>query len=262
MHRDVAVVFFDLDDTLIYEVSTDYAVIDEVGRQFVPNRTFAPGLLANTVHNTARRLWQQSGEIDYCRRIGAGSLESLYGEYSGADPHLQVLRQFVEGTNYRERVWAEALTQLGIADRGLARALSDAFVTSRQDRHVPFPDAQRTLDRLGGSYRLALLTNGAPAIQRLKLAGSGLADYFELVVVSGDLGVGKPDPSVFSYALDRLASTADRAVMIGNSLSADVAGARGVGIRAIWLNRVGEDRSPDLVPDQVVSSLDDVLLDG
>lgn len=262
MNRDVDVVCFDLDDTLIYEISTDYAVIEEVCQQILPNRSFAPGSLANSVHNAARRLWQQSGEIDYCRQIGAGSLESLYGEYTGADPRLRVLRQFVEGTDYRERVWAEALTPLGIADRALVRAISDAFVTSRRDRHVPFADARRTLDRLGGSYRLALLTNGAPAIQRRKLASSGFADYFELVVVSGDLGVGKPDPSVFTYALDRLGSTADHVVMIGNSLSADVAGAQGVGINAIWLNRSGEPESTEVVPDQVVASLDEVLTDG
>ncbi|HLH72123.1 MAG TPA: HAD family hydrolase [Chloroflexota bacterium] len=252
-------IFFDLDDTLIYEVATDYAVIEEVGRQYLPCGAFSPGRLAEAVHAAARKLWPQSGEIEYCQRIGISSLESLYGEYAGADPRLQVIRRFVEKTDYRERVWTEALTPFGIGDQTLIRTLVFAFAATRRERHVPFPDARRTLERLRTVYRLALLTNGAPAIQRLKLAGSSFADFFELVIVSGELGVGKPDPHVFHYALERMGLTADQVVMIGNSLSADVVGAQEVGIRAIWLNRDGEECPPEIVPDQIVASLDEVL---
>ena len=88
---------------------------------------------------------------------------------------------------------------------------------------------------------LALVTNGASCLQREKLVGSGLAEAdFDAIVISGDLGSGKPGREIFAHTLELLGVGADRALMVGDSLERDVEGAEAAGIRGIWLNRGGE----------------------
>ena len=84
-----------------------------------------------------------------------------------------------------------------------------------------------------------MITNGASDIQRAKIEGSGLADYFDTILVSGEEGFGKPKPEIFRLAIDRLDVDEASAVMIGDSLARDVAGAAGVGIKSVWVNRMG-----------------------
>lgn len=81
-----------------------------------------------------------------------------------------------------------------------------------------FADVAEALAELGESHPLAVVTNGAGCLQREKLAASGLGDFFQAVVVSADLGVAKPDPSVFRHALDRLGVDGADATMIGDSI--------------------------------------------
>ena len=103
-----------------------------------------------------------------------------------------------------------------------------------------------TLDALAG-HPMAVVTNGAACLQREKLAASGLADRFGAVVVSGEVGVGKPDAAVFRVALERLG--ADEAVMIGDSLDRDIDGALAAGLGAVWINRFGTRGGRDGVPE-------------
>jgi putative hydrolase of the HAD superfamily len=98
---------------------------------------------------------------------------------------------------------------------------------------------------------LALVTNGAACLQREKLTASGLAEHFDAVVVSGDLGAGKPEPSVFLHALSLLG--ARDGVMIGDSLARDVDGALATGLRAVWVNRFDSGPGRAGVPE--ISSL-------
>ncbi len=254
------VIFFDLDDTLIYEDASDDAAILEVVRRLAPSLAASDATLIAAVRTTARTLWEQSGEIAYCRTIQTSAIEGLYGDYAGADPHLAALRQFIHATGYRQRVWTAALQTLGVDDPALGARLAVAFAERRWTHHVPFPDTHATVERLARQAHLGLITNGAPAIQRAKLAGSGVAEFFapDLVVISGDLGVGKPDPAIFRVALARAGVSADAALMIGNSLRNDVVGAQNAGIRAIWVDRTGEPLPSNVHPERVVTTLGEI----
>lgn len=104
------------------------------------------------------------------------------------------------------------------------------------------------------------MTNGAPDLQRAKLGGAGLGPYFDAVIVSGEVGVGKPDPVPFALALAALGADPAEAVMVGDSLERDIAGARDAGIRGIWLDRAAAGRPPDgVVPDERISDLQQLL---
>ncbi|MGO9760617.1 MAG: HAD family hydrolase [Solirubrobacteraceae bacterium] len=74
---------------------------------------------------------------------------------------------------------------------------------------------------------------------------SGLDDYFDVVVISGEFGVGKPEPSIFEHALALLGSDREHAVMVGDSLARDVDGAFAAGLRAVRVNRSGSPPPED-----------------
>ncbi len=112
------------------------------------------------------------------------------------------------------------------------------------------------LRALHGRVKLGLITNGLSCLQHEKIAGSGLAPFFDAMVVAGDIGMAKPDPKVFHTLLERLQVTADQAVMVGNSVTSDIGGAQGVGMKAILIHR-GEIHGADdsIRPDLIIEDL-------
>jgi len=84
-----------------------------------------------------------------------------------------------------------------------------------------------------------VVSNNLLQEQQAKLRHCGLAPFVDLLVVSEEVGVSKPDPRIFEVALERAGCTAGEAVMIGDSWTNDVEGARAAGIRAIWFDRDG-----------------------
>jgi putative hydrolase of the HAD superfamily len=81
--------------------------------------------------------------------------------------------------------------------------------------------------------------------KREKLTAAGLDDYFDVVAIPGEFGIGKPEPSIFEYTLSLLGSDREHAVMVGDSLARDVDGAIAAGLRAVWVNRSGSSRPED-----------------
>ena len=79
-------------------------------------------------------------------------------------------------------------------------------------------------------YRLGVISNGYADTQRPRLAAAGLTDYFETIVVSGELGWAKPDVRIFAHALAALDVPSAAALYVGDSLSHDLAGALGAGL--------------------------------
>ncbi|MFC5144633.1 HAD family hydrolase [Streptomyces aureoversilis] len=87
-------------------------------------------------------------------------------------------------------------------------------------------------------WRLAVVTNGMADNQTAKLRRAGLYDLVDTVVISESIGVRKPDPRIFHHALAALgAEPSPRAVMVGDSLTADVGGAQAAGLSAVWISK-------------------------
>ncbi len=103
---------------------------------------------------------------------------------------------------------------------------------------VPEPGALQTLVLLRKEYRTGVISNYEYAdVQRQRLAGSGLADLLDVVVISGDSGVEKPDPAIFDKALHLLGLGHDRCLFVGDSRISDAAGALAAGIDFCWYRR-------------------------
>ncbi len=108
----------------------------------------------------------------------------------------------------------------------------------------PFPDAHTALETLsslaqvGGGLRLGILAN-QPLWIRRRLEDWGLLHFFEprAVIISDEVGVSKPQPEIFRFALYRAGVRPEEAVIIGNEFRSDIAPAKALGWRTIWLRR-------------------------
>ncbi|OCR01355.1 hydrolase [Oscillatoriales cyanobacterium USR001] len=144
-------------------------------------------------------------------------------------------------------------------------ALYDYFATA--EPWLLYPDVKPTLERWQKQgIELAVLSNfDSRLYQVLKILD--LADFFTSVTISTEVGAAKPDPKIFTTALQKYPFSAEESVHIGDSFKADYQGAKAVGIKAIWLNRDG-DKTPNTtaklsVVDQIFeqySSLDSIAI--
>ena len=115
------------------------------------------------------------------------------------------------------------------------------------------------LDELKGKYKLLLLTNGSPDLQNTKLTITPeLVPYFDEIVISGDFGRGKPDPTIFEHALERMGLNKDEAIMVGDNLMTDVLGASRAGIKTVWINRHDKERN-EVVPTYEITHLEQLF---
>jgi len=139
-----------------------------------------------------------------------------------------------------------------------AAAYRDAYVEGRR----AVAGAAQLLAALRARVRVGIISNNLLEEQREKLRHCGLDGFCDVLVVSEEFGVSKPDPRLFEIALCRLDCPAHEAVMVGDSWAADVMGALAAGIRPIWFNRNGTLPPEGSRPVPVITSLeatDDVL---
>ncbi len=92
------------------------------------------------------------------------------------------------------------------------------------------------LDYLKPNYKLHIITNGFKEVQDLKLEKSKIKKYFNIIVSSESVGVKKPNPKVFEFALREAGAKIENSIMIGDSYEADVIGAKAVGITPVFFN--------------------------
>jgi putative hydrolase of the HAD superfamily len=214
--------------------------------------------LVKAVREQARPLWHASPAREYCVRVGPSSWEGLWARYEGDDPNLKILRDWAP--TYRLGAWSAALEQFEIHDPALALILAEDFPKRRRQHHRLYPDALPILNALRGRFKLGLVTNGLSCLQREKIQGVGIAPYFDSIAISGDLGIGKPQPAIFHAVLDPFAVRPDQALMIGNSIKADIGGAQAIGMKTILIDRGDPHGKDDTIrPDAIVHDLAGVM---
>jgi putative hydrolase of the HAD superfamily len=123
-------------------------------------------------------------------------------------------------------------------DYGLVPQLLSVY--RQHEPRLRLPRATRqTLWYLRMSWRIAIVTNGLPDVQRRKVAALGLESFVDAVVFAHACGSGegKPAPEAFLDALDRLDVSPWLAVMIGDDPVCDIAGARALGLRTIRIEQ-------------------------
>ncbi len=252
----MTVLIFDLDDTLRVEKASADAVFSETREWAEQRHDLDPAALNAAIAQTCNELWLNAPAHDYCRDLGISAEEAMWGSFVCEDDQLRAMEPWAP--TFRRDAWHLALQRVGVDDPSLAQELAATFADRRRTRHVVYPDTRSTLEILARDHRLAMLTNGAPAIQQCKIDGSGLRDFFDPIVISGEVGIGKPDPRIFEITLEHLGAAPDHAVMIGNSLHSDIGGANAAGIKAIWFNRDRIEHTGSPTPDRVITTLSEL----
>ena len=120
------------------------------------------------------------------------------------------------------------LLRFGVRNEALASELGHAYLGRCPRRRALNPGVQELLDAIGSRYQMHVITNGFAEVQHLKLASSGIAHRFQVVLTSEEAGARKPDPRIFLEAMRRAGSGPDESLMVGDNVLADMAGARSV----------------------------------
>lgn len=139
------------------------------------------------------------------------------------------------GYSDKLKAYEETCTALAVADVDLPSRLFADF----KDRYgldaIAFDGAAQVLEELGRSYKIGLISNGRTRGQMAKLESSGLAKFFNVVVISESHGAKKPNASIFEDCLYELGCRPSESVYVGDSPKNDIEPAMTLGIRAVWI---------------------------
>jgi HAD superfamily hydrolase (TIGR01662 family) len=228
---------FDLGSTLIYFDAQWPEILPQADAELV-RRLQAAGLLKDAQDFTQK--YRARIEEYYSQR------ELEFIEYTTA----YILRDILEEYGYPQ-----------VPDELIQEALT-AMYTVTQAYWMPELDANPTLQGLRDQgYRIGLISNAADDrdVQTL-IDKAALRPYFEVILTSAAEGIRKPNPRIFHKALESLGVRPERAAMIGDTLGADILGAKNAGIYAIWITRradspANRDHLDTIQPDAVIDSL-------
>ena len=234
----VRAVFFDLDETLLD---------DDRGMREAVARTCAtlgkrypqikPSQLEATYLRVSEEWWTRSRSVP---------------RSSGRDTSA--------GKDIRLEVWSKALATYGLPMRNLAIEAVDLYSQERRAGYRLFPDTRDVLGALHRRFILGVITNGPPDTQLEKLRITGIRAYLDVFVVSGELGMGKPDSGIFHKALEIAQTTPREALHVGDSLASDIAGAKSAGMYTVWVNRRKIAKPQDApTPDVEIDTLRDLV---
>jgi len=154
------------------------------------------------------------------------------------------------------------LARLGRTDDALADRIADAFTEMRRKEYRLYPDAHATVDALRArGVKLALVTNGAAAIQRDKIERFDLAHRFDHIQIEGEFGQGKPEPDVYRHALERLGCQACDAWMVGDNYEWEVVAPQKLGLAGIWYDpfHAGVPAHATAQPSRIIRRLGELI---
>ncbi|MCD8032630.1 MAG: YjjG family noncanonical pyrimidine nucleotidase [Bacteroides sp.] len=146
------------------------------------------------------------------------------------------------------------LQSVGCHDKELTRKYSKDFLQTIPTKTKLMPHAKEILDYLSHKYQLYILSNGFKELQNKKMRSAGIQDYFRQVVLSEDIGIMKPYPEIFHFALSATHSDQRESIMIGDSWDADIIGSHNLGMHQIYYNISNRKKLP-FTPTFIISSL-------
>lgn len=114
--------------------------------------------------------------------------------------------------------------------------LSTEYIAKLATYNNLLPHTVEILDYLKPKYKLHIITNGFEEVQTRKLVNANIFEYFDQVINSEMAGVKKPNPEIFELALTKANTAADKSLMVGDNIEADILGAMAVGFHALHFN--------------------------
>ena len=222
-------------------------------------------------------LWNTLLENKDFTELRINSLRSSLEDEGIHLPYSELLRAYEKASEYYRREWELNHSQLSVEKRvehifseleipftaDLKRSVIDSFMNA----FVVDPPAlkegvRETLEALHEEYKMGIISDMGVtpgSIIRDHLEGHELLHHFTSTVFSDEVGYCKPDPKVFEKALNELKARPEEAVHVGDLLRTDVAGAKGIGMKAGWVSDTGDYPHGDYSPDFVIKRLPELL---
>lgn len=134
--------------------------------------------------------------------------------------------------------------------------LNQELMAEMAEVSQPLAQTMAMLKALHGKVKMGIITNGFRALQQKRLENTQTLPFFELVVVSEDVGTAKPDPAIFHFAFEKMENVdLKKVLMVGDTLASDILGANQVGIESCWFNPHRKINSSDIQPTYEIHSM-------
>jgi HAD superfamily hydrolase (TIGR01549 family) len=239
-HQHFEAIIFDLGGTLIYFEGSWPEVMAEAGMEL--HRSLREAGLDLEPDPFMQEFHTQM-ETYYVER------ESDFREYTT----LYVVQKVLQDWGYAD-----------VQESVLREGLQAMYAVTEGHWHVE-QDAVLTLETLGGKgYRLGLISNaGDDADVQTLVDNANLRDYFDLIITSAAEGIRKPSPHIFHKMLYYWGIEPSQAAMVGDTLSADILGARKAGLYSIWITRradtpANQALAAEIFPDATIARLSEL----
>ncbi|SMO60668.1 YjjG family noncanonical pyrimidine nucleotidase [Solitalea koreensis] len=169
-----------------------------------------------------------------------------------ADYHLgKINKQQLRETRFRK-----TFMELSVNEHLIPLDFEKDYVRICPTKTHLFPHAHETLAYLQAKYKLHLISNGFQESTLMKVENTGLGKYFDNINISEVIGINKPHRGIFDHALTLANGTVDNSIMIGDSLEADIMGAKSIGMDCIFFNP--RNVKHDIEVDHEIACLDEL----
>jgi len=183
------------------------------------------------------------------------ALKDMINQYNGSAIFLRM-----SGEQTRLELVSRALGACGFYDSFLAQELVNIYGEQRRKTLELFPEALHALSSLRTKYSLSLLTNGPSDVQRKEIEDLQIAEYFDYIIIAGEVGYAKPDPKIFNLLISKYAIPPPQILYVGNSQEEDILGAHEAGLKIAWINRKSEALIPEIPkPHYEIRNLSELL---
>lgn len=198
--------------------------------------------------NARETLHELYGKYQFGDLTGESNSDKFIETYTMNNHRLWNLyhHEQIDKQTLRRARFEDTFQQLGIDPKTFPWKFEQDYLAICPTKTNLFPHAHETLAYLHSKYNLHLISNGFRETCEMKLNHCKLRPYFQTIVISEVIGVNKPNPKIFQYAINNGNTRTENAVMIGDSIDADVRGAQNAGIDAIYFNAVGAQRPTDV----------------
>ena len=159
----------------------------------------------------------------------------------------------IEQKDLRRERFQQTLAKYNIYNTDLSERIGEDYIEMCPRKTKLYAYTFEVLMYLKSKYRLHIITNGFHKTQHIKLEYSNLNQYFNQIITSEQVGVKKPDPRIFEYALSKAEANPEESIYVGDDLEVDIMGSQYVGIDGVFFNP--EQKKHDKNPKFEISCL-------
>ena len=203
--------------------------------------------LDDTVWDFGGNSWDALGELYYQEGLDAYfvSVDDWRTKYLECNHSLwprynrgEITKEFLQLERFRK-----ILDDAGYPNDALiakAKALDPLYLSILGEKSRLVEGSREMLEYLKAKgYKIGMISNGFYEVQYRKMRSSNIEHFFDVVVLSDDIGVNKPDRRIFDHALKKAGAKAETSIIIGDNPDTDIAGAVAAGWQAIYFNPKG-----------------------